>query len=564
MSLRIGGIASGLDTEQIVKDLMKVERTKVDKLEQNKVLLDWKQEIYNDLNKELANFILDSKKELGLSRTTSTGLYVNSSVSGLDWVKKATSTNTDVSGVSARADAIQGSYAVKVTQLATNWSAGSNDKITSEGGSTANLAEQFNLVDSDTVNFTITTNKGEVTINKTGLASVSINDIVNEINSADIGVTAIYDSNIDRFFLQTKETGSDNTMQITDSSTLTGGDTSFITGPTSTLKLQYIDDGGVSQNVTSGEAYSGQNANINFGAAQNIVQGSNQFAINGINFDLKAEGDFTVQVATDVDGVYEKVSGFVTKYNELVSKFSEKLGEKRYRDYTPLTQEQKDTMSEKEVELWEEKAKSGLIKEDMIVSRTMQSMRSGFYEEVEGVSGVFSQLTQIGISTDSYFSGTGGQLVINETKLKTAIRDNVDGVLELLFKEPEDDLKSKTESSMTASEIEQKRSQSGLIRRLFDNMVVGMKDIVSKAGAGSNADLYRNVSSSIMINFVTNYGSISILDKDANGLNKRIDQMKDYLIRTEDRYWKQFTSMETALQRMNSQSSWLMQQFGGE
>lgn len=561
MDLRISGLASGIDTEQIIKDLMKVQRTKVDRLEQDKQLLTWRQEIYNDLNKELANFILDTKKEFGLSRTTSTGLYVNNSVSGLDWVKKATTSKENIANISARADAVEGMYHVNIRELASNASVASNKSL----GEIKSLKEQFNLNDSDVLKFEISrTENGEKTISHTfeyksdQLSNLTIQDIVKEINSKDLGVKAIYDPTINRFFLQSTSTGADNGFTVTENvneenvvNFLTG--VNIEEGPVKNLGL----------GLTSGELNKGTNALIDFGGAIGIEQNSNQFTINGINFDLKDKGEFTVQVATDINGVYEKVDNFVTKYNELISKFNEKLGEKRYRDYRPLTNEQKKDMSEKEIEMWEERAKSGLIREDMIISRTMRSMRSGFYEEVKGVAGEFKQLIQIGISTDSYFNSKGGALVVNESKLKTAIRDNVEGVLELLFKEPEGDLKYKAESSMTSTEIKEKRSQSGLIRRLYDNMVVGMKDVVTKAGAGGNADLYRNVNSSIMIEFVTNCSSISMLDKDADNLNKRITRMNDSLIRVEDRYWKQFTAMEKALQQMNSQSMWLFQQFGG-
>ncbi|MGI6227671.1 MAG: flagellar cap protein FliD N-terminal domain-containing protein, partial [Peptococcales bacterium] len=140
MNMRISGLATGIDTEQMIKDLMKAQRVKVDRLEQDKQLLTWRQEIYNDLNKEFANFILDTKKEFGLSRTTSTGLYVNNSVSGLDWVKKATVSNTDFANVSARADAIEGTYKVKVHNLATNFNVASDKSL----GPLKSLKEQFN------------------------------------------------------------------------------------------------------------------------------------------------------------------------------------------------------------------------------------------------------------------------------------------------------------------------------------------------------------------------------------------------------------------------------------
>ncbi|MFZ5945231.1 MAG: flagellar filament capping protein FliD [Bacillota bacterium] len=564
MDLRISGIASGLDTEQIIKDLMKAQRVRVDKLEQSKTTIQWRQELFNSLNKDFANFILDTKKEFGLTTTSATGSLLNKSVSSMNWVKKVVSSNPDMASVSARADSVQGSYEVKVKQLASNWSAGSEDKITQAAdGSTANVAAQFNLADTDTIDFTITTNKGSVNINKTNLASVAINDIITEINGANIGVTAVYDSSIDRFFLQTKDTGTENTIQVTDSSLLSNGNTAFISGDNSTLKLKHIDDTGVSQYITAGNAYSGKNAIIDFGAAQNIEQSSNQFTINGITFDLKAKGDFTINVTTDVDAVYEKISKFVEKYNELVTKLNGELGEKRYSSYAPLTAEQKESMSEKEIELWEEKAKSGLVKGDMVLQRTLLSMRGGMYEQVEGVEGAFNQLTQIGISTEGYFSGSkGGQLTIDETKLKEAIQQDVDGVIQLLFKEPSTDL-NKDDRYLTASQIQQKRKESGLIKRLYDNIIVGMKDIITKAGTGDNADLYRSVNSSILIDFVTEYGSISMLDKDISNYDKRLTSLNDYLTRAEDRYWQQFTAMEKALQQMNSQSAWMMQQFGG-
>lgn len=565
MVLRISGLATGIETENVIKELMSAQRTRVDKLEQDKQILSWKQEIYNEINKDLANFILETRKEFGLSTTTSTGLYVNNSVSSMNWVKKATISNSEYANISARADATEGTYSANVTQLASNFNVASNISL----GQLKPLNEQFNLQSTDVIKFTITrVENGQETVSKEfeysgeKLKSLTIIDIVNDINNTlvdgkDLGVKAVYDSTINRFFLQSTATGADNGFIVTEDTSednvinfMTGVDAD---GPSNSLGLS----------LESGKQNTGTNAIIDFAGAVGIEQSSNQFTINGINFDLKGEGSFTVQVATDIDAVYEKISNFVDKYNEIITKLTNLMGEKRYRNYAPLTKEQKEEMSEKEIELWEEKAKSGLIKQDNIISGIVQNMRSGFYEPVEGITGLFNQLTKIGISTDSYFTSKGGTLKIDETKLKTAIKDNVDGVLELLFKEPEGNLKYKSESSMTADEIQAKRSQSGLIRRLYDNIVVGMKDIVFKAGAGDNADLYRNVNSSIMIDFVTEYSSISMLDKDVDQLSKRIETMNQYLISVENRYWKQFTAMEKAIQQMNAQSAWLAQQFGG-
>ena len=294
-----------------------------------------------------------------------------------------------------------------------------------------------------------------------------------EINQADIGVVAMYDANADRFFLQTENTGSNNTIQITDRSVLPDGDnsTNFINGK---LKLKYLDAAGDSQDV-EGVEYGGVDALIDFGAAQGIAQHSNNFTLNNINFSLKATGSSKLDVATDVEGMLTKIKNFVDKYNEFVDKINGELGEKRYSDYLPLTDEQKEAMTEDQIKKWEEKGKSGLLRNDMILSRTMSSARSGLYEEVAGISGIFAQLTEIGITTESYVQGSrGGKLVINEQKLVEAIEKDADSVLELLFKKPDSSLTTKQESKMTAEEIQEKRSQSGLITRLYDNLIAGM------------------------------------------------------------------------------------------
>ena len=71
--LRISGIASGFDTETMVKDLMKAERLRLDRFSQNKQLIQWRQEKYNSVNKDFANFVIDMRKEMELVRTTSSG-----------------------------------------------------------------------------------------------------------------------------------------------------------------------------------------------------------------------------------------------------------------------------------------------------------------------------------------------------------------------------------------------------------------------------------------------------------------------------------------------------------
>lgn len=569
MVLRIGGLSgSGLDTDQLVSEMMKAEKLKGQSLEQNKLLNSWTQDAYNDINKAFANFILDTKKELGLLTTTSSGLLMNASINSLNWVKTVSSSDTTIADATGLASAMNGSYQVGVTQLAKNWSAASASKIsqTDANGNIvkSNLKTQFGLGDTDTIHFRITGYKkdsegivksAEINYSAEDLATKTIYDLVNDINKADTGVVASYDEKADRFFLQTKDTGASSTIQIDKI-----GGIDFITGDNNTLQLKT----GTDFVQTGDQGYKGQNAIIDFGAAVGIEQSSNNFILNGINFTLKNEGSFTATVNTNVDGIYDKIKTFVDKYNEMIGTVSSKLSEKRYRDYLPLTDEQKQSMNEDDIKLWEQKTKSGLLRNDSIISRTIQSTRSGLYEKVEDVVGSYNQLTQIGITTEKYSSTTvGGKLSINETKLKEAIANDPDGVINLLFKQPDDsELVNADEDTLTSAQISQKRKESGIIYRLYDNIIVGMEDIVIKAGTGDNAELYRNVKYNLLIDFVTEYESISFLDKDIMSLETSIYNFNRQLTEKENRYYKQFSAMERAISQMQQQSSWLAQQFG--
>lgn len=550
--LRITGLASGMDTESMIEKLMEVERVRVDKVQQDKQLVVWRQEIYNDLNKDFANFIINSRKDFGLTQVTSTGAFIPSSYKNLDWVKKTVSSDESIATVSSTSDAFDGTYNVKVHNLAEGVSLVSKSAI--GGTSNANLADQFGFGAGKKIEFEINGKKfvlGGLDENADGnidkdLNEISLDDVAKLINATEgIGVKASYDKGIDRFFLQTTGTGKEAYIQI---------DSTDIEGVQFINKLNL---GGTLRNEAGdiineegsliGKKLHGRDAKIDFNGAENIEFSSNNITINGITMNLTGEGDFAVTVATDVDAVYEKVEAFITKYNELVDKTSELLGQKRYYDYAPLTEAQKKDMEEKEIELWEEKAKSGLLKNDDIISRTMQSIRSSLYEKFDGP---FSLITEIGISTEKFSRGTaGGKLEIDEKKLKEKIAENPEAIIEMLFKESTP--RTETESGNTG----------GLVTRVYDNLMQGMEDIIEKSGTGDNSNLYRDVKSNILMDFVTTLGSRSLLDKNIADFDTRIDELNDALIDKENYYYNKFAAMETYVNRMNSQSMWLAQQF---
>lgn len=558
-TMRITGLASGIDTEEMINSLMKAERVKVDRVEQDRQVIIWRQEMYNDLNKDFANFILNTRKMFGLTSVSYTGELRPNSYKNLNWVKKATSSNENIATVSTTAKAMDGNYKVHVANLAEGASLASEVDIRrTENDKVGIVNEKGQIVGGDgniikDINFTISDGKNEFEIKVSKEEAITMDDIVKEINSAkkvvndkevSLGIKASYDANIGRFFLQTMDTGANAKIEI---SNMDEDAENFISG----LNLNWNND--KEGNIVYSK--SGQDALIHFNDAKNIKSSTNRITINGITMDLTGTGDFTVNVSTDVDGIYEKVEEFVEEYNKLVEKTNQLLGEKQYRDYRPLTSEQKKAMEKEDIELWEEKAKSGLLRSDDLISNTMLNIRRSIYEKSAGIEGSYQLITEIGISTEKYARGTaGGKLVIDEQKLKDAIAKDPEGVMELLFKESNPDVKD----TIDGKEVTQ---TGGIVTRTYENLMASMEDIIKKSGTGDSADLYRDVKPNILLEFVSEYSSISLLDKDVLQYSRRIDDLNEMLFRKENHYYAKFAAMEKAISRMNSQSMWMMQQF---
>ncbi|NCC81947.1 MAG: hypothetical protein EOM04_06735, partial [Clostridia bacterium] len=389
-------------------------------------------------------------------------------------------------------------------------------------------------------------------------------EMVKEINAADLGVTAIYDAGADRFFLQTSNTGAENTIKITDNSVISGVASPFIAGAGSVLKLQHEASEGVYESVGNATEYGGTDANIDFGAATGITFSSNDFTLNNVNFSLKdtTATSFQVNVSADIDSAFDKIKEFVDNYNKIVDEIDSLTSQKRDSSYMPLTETQKEAMSDKEVELWEERAKAGLLSKDATLLRIGSSSRTGFYQSVDGVAGNFYHLTQLGITTEAYSgSSAGGRLQIDEQKLKTALQQDIDGVMEVLFKEADSSLGG-NEDNLSAEQIKDKRAQSGLVNRLFDNLTSGMKEIVYQAGPGDDAGLMRKVNPYMLLSFATKQSSISYIDKGILDYNDRIANLERVLSSKEESYWRKYTAMEKALSSMESQMTSLTQQLG--
>ncbi|MCY8467018.1 flagellar hook-associated protein 2 [Bacillus atrophaeus] len=494
MVTRITGLASGMDVDEIVSNLMKTERVPLDKLTQKKQLLEWQRDSYREVNtkiSELQNYI---------SQNTLTYPSVYNS-------KTVTSSNEAVVTATAASSAQNTSTSVEVAKLATSSTYKSSNYTSYTAG---DYSLSFNV-----------TAPGETeakTVDISISSTDTIDKVIAKINKSNLGVSAfkdkIYNGSeyVETIAFSSKATGAGGSIQAADDTTA-----GFMSN-----QLGFTLD--AENKLTADQK--GQNAEVKINGFT-MEKTSNTFAVNGVTYTLKGTtektGPITTSVSTDVDGIYNKIKDFVTKYNELIDGINEKLQQTKYRDYTPLTSEQKEAMSDKEVELWEEKAKSGLLRNDSILSGGTNQMRTDFYSNVT-VDGKSHQLTEFGITTSSTYLKRG-HLEINEEKLKAKIEEDPQSVVNLF-----------AGGSSSSS-----YGEKGIINRLNDSLKNTVKSIENKAG------------NSTMTN--SNFS----IGKSLNTVSTDITSLKDRLANIENRYYTKFTAMETAIQKMNEQSTYLTQ-----
>lgn len=331
--------------------------------------------------------------------------------------------------------------------------------------------------------------------------SKSLNQLISDINtSAGLNAQASYDAATGKFSLK----ATSGTLD------LTGSDTAALDFLSNQLKLPTTRQGTDAQFSLDGVALS---------------QTSNNFTISGVTYNLKATGAANISVTSDNDKAIAAVKSFVEAYNTTLSKINGELSETYYKDFLPLTDEQKNDMKEADIKAWEEKAKSGLLRRDSTLQEAVNKMRSDVYSPISGLTGQYTSMPSIGITTGDFTEG--GKLYLDENKLKSALEADPDIVYKL-FGTTDDD-----------------KSKQGVAVRLYDTLKTTMDKLVSTAG----------------VNVGITVDTKSAVAKQLVSYNQQLFAMNDRLTQVEDRYYKQFDAMETALNRLNQQSSWLAQQF---
>ncbi|WP_019123269.1 flagellar filament capping protein FliD [Brevibacillus massiliensis] len=489
--IRFGGMYSGLDTEMIVKQLMKSESAPYDRLKQKQQKLEWKRDDYREANR----LLLELKNMMADLRYAST--FTNKKV--------AVSANDSVVSVKSAGKSQFSSYPIEVKELAADATPASvafktkfTDATTPVG---ADNAFKFNV-------------KGqEIQVN----ADDTLETIVKKVND------------------QTESTGVKATIfnnQLVFTSTGTGNASNFTVEVTS-QPASGVNVLGMDGSVTTSNGKDAKEGKVVINGAELSIS-SNTFTYDGIEYTVKQKTEpgssVNISVKQDTDAIFNTIKGFVDKYNDVIAKLNDKISEPVYRDFFPLSDEQKSDMKDKDVENWEKKAKSGTLRNDTLLSGILSSMRTALNTKVSGVSDNFSTLSSIGITTGKYYEK--GKLVINEEQLRKAISENLDDVTKLF-------------TNYASQDSPNRNQESGLFERLYSQLDKTIKQISDKAGSATATG-----------------NDISEMGLELNRMNQEIDSWQDRLKKIEDRYWKQFTALEQAMAKSQSQTGWFSQLMG--
>lgn len=194
MGIRMSGLSSGMDTEAIVKELMSAQSLKKNKVVKAKTKLEWTQTKWADLNTKLTGLYNNFVTKMQLSTAYRT--------------KKTTISDTSKASVSAKTNAVNGSYTMEVKNIATA-------QYLTGAKIDASATDKLVDLDSSLLNKEISITTGGTTTKFAVTADTTLKDFTSALQNA--GLNASFDDAQKRIFISSKDSGVANTFSISTS-----------------------------------------------------------------------------------------------------------------------------------------------------------------------------------------------------------------------------------------------------------------------------------------------------------------------------------------------------------
>ena len=292
--------------------------------------------------------------------------------------------------------------------------------------------------------------------------------------------------------------------------------------------------------LTSGTLTQGRNLQLEVNG-ETIETSSNSFTADGttMTFTSAAQGaEFSYEVKKDNSSAIDAIKSFVEDYNKIIEEVYGQLDQKPNSDYYALTDDDIEDMdlSEKQQEKWEEKAKEGLLYNDSTVSTVMQKMRSVLYSTEKTADGQTFSLFSMGITTSDDW-GDHGKLELDETKLEAAFGQYADQIADLFAGTTVD------ENGNTV--------KTGIMHKLDGVLTGAVKTTGARKDKGTLVQLAGTKTG-------TSATDNSIYDQ-LKSISTLISSLETRYEKQQDRYWKQFSNLETMMGSLNSQTSYIQQ-----
>ncbi|MDF2511434.1 MAG: hypothetical protein K0S04_1300 [Herbinix sp.] len=511
MAVRMTGLISNMDTESIIASLMSAQKTKQTKIENKITKLEWKQERWKDLNTKLFKFYSDS-----LSKFRFQSNFVT---------KKVTSSDEAVATVTTSSSTAEGNHMLKVSQLASSQFVTSAQlKETDNNGlaiSSKTLLKDLGMTEGNKISVTVGSTQKDITV--TG--DTTVESFLSELK--DAGLNASYDTTQRRFFISSKQSGENSAFTLTAD---IPDDLKNLGLSTITKKEETSDEGIKTTTYIASDDVTiiqPKDAKYNYNGVD-FTSSTNNISVNGLSITLKGltkdDAPVSINVTKDTKVVYDMVKSFVTAYNDLLKEMNTNYYADSARSFQPLSDDDKESMSDEEIKKWETKIKDSLLRRDGTLSTLSTEMRTQLGGSVE-VNGKSYSLSTYGIKTSSDYTEKG-LLHIDGDATDSLVSGNADKLMEALEKDP-------------------------------DTVVTVLTQLAGKL----YNKLGENMGGTKLRSALTFYNDKEMKDT-LTDYKDELKIMETKLKDMEDRYYKQFSAMETALAKMNSQSSALTSMLG--
>ena len=283
---------------------------------------------------------------------------------------------------------------------------------------------------------------------------------------------------------------------------------------------------------TTATKIDGRDAEITLNGAT-FTSMNNTFTVNGLTFSVLEEtsGEVTMTTTEDTDGIYDMVKNFFTEYNKLINEMDSLYNAESSKGYDPLLSEEKDGLSDSEIEEWEKKIKDSLLRKDSTLSSVADAMKTVLLQGTT-VNGKQMYLSDFGINTLGYFNAAENE--------KNAYHINGD--------------KDDTNSSV--------KNADDVLKSMIASDPDTVKSFFTSLANNLHDSLADKMSASSLSSAFTVYNDKQMKDEYSDYTDK-IKKQEEKLNALIDKWYDKFSAMETALAKLESKNSSISNMFGG-